>query len=63
MVVAPLAAVVPVPVEGVVVDAGVAPLLVAAVAAVADPLKQLVEPEPNEKEEYIKGGQYTPLPC
>lgn len=46
VVVAPLAAVVPVPVEGVVVDAGVAPLLVAAVAAVADPLKQLVEPPP-----------------
>jgi hypothetical protein len=33
------------------------------VAAVADPLKQLVEPEPIEKEEYIKGGQYTPPPC
>jgi len=44
VVVALLAAVVPV--EGVVVVADVAPLLVAAVAAVADPLKQLVSPPP-----------------
>ncbi len=51
------------PVEGVVVAAGVAPLLVAGVAGVADPFKQLVSPEPNEKEEYIKGGQYTPAPA
>jgi hypothetical protein len=43
VVVALLAAVVPVPVEGVVV----APLLVATVAGVADPFKQLVSPEPG----------------
>jgi hypothetical protein len=55
---APLAGVV-----AVVAAAGVVPLLAAAVTGVADPFKQLVSPEPDKKEEYIKGGQYTPAPA